>query len=102
MRILSRKALISFWTRHATSEPSLKNWYKVVRAAGWRSFADTRRTYSSVDQVKVESVNLVTVFNVGGNNDRIVAAIRYNTQTVYVLRVLTYAEYDKERWKKQL
>lgn len=65
-------------------------------------FADVRRTYPSADKVKVASGNTVTVFNIGGNKIRLVTAIHYNTQTVYILRVLTHQEYDKEGWKRQL
>ena len=39
------------------------------------------------------------VFNVGGNNYRIIAAIHFNTQTVFILHVLTHPEYDRGKWK---
>jgi mRNA interferase HigB len=52
--------------------------------------------------VTVSSGRSVTVFNIRGNDYRLVAAIHYNTQRVYALRVLTHAEYDRDRWKDQL
>jgi mRNA interferase HigB len=102
MRIISRKALVQFWTKHAASKRPLIAWFAVVKAAEWRHFADTRKTYSSADLVKVPSGNLVTVFNVGGNDYRIIAAIHYNKGTVYILRVLTHAEYDRRDWVRNL
>jgi len=45
--------------------------------------------------VKVGSGNSVTVFNISGNKYRLIVAIHYNTQRVYVLRLFTHADYDK-------
>ena len=50
-------------------------------------------------QVTADRPGFVTVFNVGGNKYRLIAAIHYNRQRLYVLRILTHAEYDKDRWK---
>lgn len=44
----------------------------------------------------------MTVFDIGGNKYRLVTAIHYNRQLIYVLRIMTHAEYDKEKWKEQL
>ena len=46
--------------------------------------------------------NTVYVFNVGGNLYRVVAAVHFNTQRVYVLRVMTHREYDSSDWKEAL
>jgi mRNA interferase HigB len=42
----------------------------------------------------------LTVFNIGGNKARLIAALHYNRQKVYVRAVLTHAEYDEEKWKE--
>lgn len=42
------------------------------------------------------------VFNIGGNKYRLIAAIHFNRQIIFVLRFLTHAEYDKNIWKEQL
>ena len=64
--------------------------------------SETRRTFRHADPIKVASGNVVTVFNSGGNHYRIVAAIHYNRGTVYILRVLTHSEYDRNKWKEEL
>lgn len=102
MRVISRKALVDFWAKHAASRPSLEAWFQVVRAAQWRHFVDTRKTYSTADQVRVASGGRVTVFNVGGNEYRVITAVHYNTSRVYILRVLTHAEYNKMDWVRRL
>lgn len=93
--------------KQAASETSkvgkwLQAWRLVVRAAEWRNIGDVRRTYPSADPVKVMSGRTVTVFNVCGNDSRLLTAIHYNKQRVYTLQILTHAEYNKNNWKKEL
>lgn len=95
MHIISRKRLREFWAAHADAEPPLKAWYRVVKTAEWRSFADVRRVFSSADQV-----GRCTVFNVGGNKYRLIAVIHFHRGKVYVRHVLTHAEYDRSKWKE--
>ena len=77
-------------------------WRTVVKAAEWRSIEDVRKTYPSADPVKVDSGRNVTIFNVCGNDFRLITAIHYDKQRLYTLRFLTHAEYDKNKWKKDL
>ena len=50
----------------------------------------------------VKSGRVVTVFNLCGNHYRLIVAIHYNTQLVFILRFFTHAEYDKDAWKASL
>ena len=52
--------------------------------------------------MRVGSGNPVVVFNVCGNTYRLICAMRYDTDKVFLLRFLTHAEYDKDRWKNEL
>ena len=63
---------------------------------------DTRKTYPHADQVKVRSGRTVTVFNVSGNDFRLITAIHYDRQKVFVLDFLTHAEYSRQTWKNRL
>jgi len=47
-----------------------------------------------------DQVGKLTVFNVGGNKVRLIAAIHYNRKRIYIRWVLTHREYDQGRWKK--
>ncbi|MBW2010864.1 MAG: type II toxin-antitoxin system HigB family toxin [Deltaproteobacteria bacterium] len=64
------------------------------------NFAELRAIFPSADQVEG-----LTVFNLGGNKARIIAAIHYITQRLYIRHVLTHSEYDKKglviRWATQ-
>ncbi len=94
MHVISRKRLREFWAVHADAEPSLKAWFRVAKSADWTSFADVRATYRTADQV-----GKFTVFNVGGNKYRLIAAIHFDRGKLYVRHVLTHAEYEVGKWK---
>ncbi len=102
MRVIALKALKTFIEKHARAKSPLMEWYKKVDAAEWNNFSQTRRTFPHTDQVKVKSGKIATIFNAGGNDYRIVTAIHYNTRKIFILRVLTHAEYAHESWKNPL
>jgi mRNA interferase HigB len=94
MRVIKRGALIRFWERHPDARASLESWYGVVRKAVWKTPADMRQVYPSADLVGRR-----TVFNIAGNKYRLIARVNYETQCVFVLYILTHAEYDRGEWK---
>ena len=102
VRIIAESSLGAFAPRHPQAETRLEAWRRLMRQEQFRHFADLRRCFRSADQVRVASGNPVAVFNICGNHYRLVCAIRYNTGKVFLLRFLTHAEYDKNRWKDEL
>lgn len=78
MHVISRKRLREFSERHPDAETPLRTWYQTARHAQWENLADVRKTYASADQV-----GQFTVFNIGGNKYRLIAAIHYNRGKVY-------------------
>jgi mRNA interferase HigB len=96
MRIISRKKLRSFWTDpdNPDSEPPLRKWYQVVKAANWTCFADVRNTYNTADLSGAK-----VVFDVGGNKFRVIAVIDYEGHKVFIRFVLNHEDYEKGRWK---
>jgi mRNA interferase HigB len=95
MPVISQRLLKAFWERHPRSETSLRVWYQVVRHARWSSLGDLQQTYPTADQVE-----RLTVFNIGGNEFRLVARVEYKRREVYVRAVLTHAEYEREECKR--
>ena len=95
MHIITRKRLNEFADRHPDATPGLQHWYKLMKTARFRSFAELRAVFAGADQV-----GKLTVFNIGGNTARLVAAIHYNRQRVYIRAVLTHTEYDAGKWKE--
>jgi len=95
MRIIKRGALVSFWEQHPDARPSLESWYAIVRGAGWQNPAELKAVYRTADLVGRR-----TVFNIAGNKYRLIARVNYVSQRVFVLYILTHAEYDRGVWKQ--
>ncbi len=95
MHVISRRIILDFYRLHPTSKSSLESWYKIMCNTIFTNFSHLRYIFPSADQVE----NL-TVFNISGNHSRLIAAIHYNRQKVYIRNILTHAEYDKNNWRK--
>ena len=96
MWVISLRRLREFWAAHPRAEAPLRGWFTLTSAAEWETFNDLRATFPSADLV-----GSCTVFNVGGNNYRLIARVFFRSHKVYVLRVMTHAEYDREDWPAQ-
>jgi mRNA interferase HigB len=84
--------------------PWLATWRVTAEGSGWKSLVDVRRTYPTADGVRLgkgRQVMIVTVFNAGGNDYRLLTRISYAKQIVQVEQVLTHAEYSKGKWKNR-
>jgi len=95
MRIIKRGALEQFLGEHPDAMAGLESWYAVMRKADWKTPAELRRVYPNADLVGRR-----TVFNIAGNKYRLIARVNYQTQRVFVLYILTHAEYDRGAWKQ--
>jgi mRNA interferase HigB len=99
VHVVSQKALREFARIHADAASPLRAWFKLARHERFRNLAELKRTFASVDTVPVNGRDFY-VFNIGGNKYRLIAAIHFNTQRLFVRHILTHSEYDTERWKK--
>jgi len=102
VRIIKQAFLVQAGKVHPKAAGYLETWRRIVRAADWRSLAEVRRTYPSADAVRVKSGRQVLVFNVCGNDFRLIVAAHFNRQIIYTLRWMTHAEYSKDIWKDTL
>jgi mRNA interferase HigB len=94
LRVISKRRLREFWERHPQSRTALVAWYRIARSRRWNSIADVKRDFPHAD-----AVGQWTVFNIGGNDFRLVVDIVFPGQAVYVRAVMTHAEYDKSKWR---
>ena len=92
MRLISNKALREFATGQREAGEPLQVWRRLIERGSFGSFAELKRVFRSVDKA-----GDFFVFNIGGIRYRLIAAIHFNTQTLYVRAVLTHAEYDHWR-----
>ncbi len=95
VHIISRKMLLEAAQTYGDGlDVALDVWYRIASKASWRSLEEVRQVFPSAD-----GVGKYTVFNIKGNNYRLITVIFY-PKTVFIRDVLTHAEYDKGRWNK--
>ena len=94
MHVITRKTLMKAATRHAGLEAPLDTWYRSAKKAKWKSLTDVRKTYSHADVV-----GEYTVFNIKGNEYRLIVKIEYKFGIIFIREVLTHEEYSKDKWK---
>ncbi|MEG4030313.1 MULTISPECIES: type II toxin-antitoxin system HigB family toxin [unclassified Microcoleus] len=97
MHVISQSALRKFWEKHPDAETSLRYWYKIATIAEWSNLAEVKSVFSSADRV-----GNFTVFNIRGNNYRLITFIDYEfkPKKFFIRAVLTHEEYDEDKWKK--
>ncbi len=91
MRIIALRTLREFWTDHADVEAALRAWYADAKRADWKTPEDIKAVYASAS---ILSANRV-VFNLRGNNYRLIVAINYGVGIIYIRFVGTHTAYDK-------
>lgn len=91
MRIVSKKKIVDYYTSHANSKTALEDWYKKLSKINLDNLNELKRDFSSADYVGNNRV----VFNIKGNDYRLVAIIIYISKKVYVRWIGTHAEYNK-------
>ena len=95
MRVISKPAILEFARKHPDALVPLMNWYRITRRADWGSLAEVRNDFAHADIVGKR-----TMFNIHGNDYRLIARVNYRTKRVFVLRILTHGEYSKGGWKR--
>ncbi|HBI42840.1 MAG TPA: hypothetical protein DDY78_08275 [Planctomycetales bacterium] len=100
MRVISKPRLKQFWESpgHEDAEGPLRAWYTHVnnRSVSWQSWRGVKASFA-----RASIVGDCVVFNIGGNKYRLITRIRYATQKVFILKVMTHSEYDEDKWKDE-
>lgn len=92
--MISRQRLYEFIQAHKDAGTSLAAWYRLTRKAEWKHFTELKTDYPSADVV-----GELTVFNIKGNDYRLIAYVNYRFKEVLIKEILTHREYNKGKWK---
>ena len=95
MHVITRKRLNEFAHKYTDTKSSLARWHAIMRKGRFLNFSQLRETFPHADQV-----GKFTVFNIAGNKVRLIAAIHYNRNKIYIRHVLARQEYDAGKWKE--
>jgi mRNA interferase HigB len=97
MRVISRRTLREFvegrrgYKDHAGLKAALDAWFDEVKKARWASAADVKRSYATASIVSADRI----VFNVKGNDYRLVVATDFDKGIVWIKWIGTHKDYDK-------
>ena len=90
MRVIAVSTLKAFWDQYPDAEVPLKAWLEEARAAQWQQPADIKAQFGHASILK----NRRVVFNIKGNDYRLVVAVAYRFQALYIKFVGTHQQYD--------
>ena len=93
MRIIAKRTLVDYYTKNPMAKTALESWYETTSKAEWKSFADIQKTFATVSSVG----NHRYVFNIKGNDYRLIVLIKFTISHVLIRFVGTHAEYDRIR-----
>jgi mRNA interferase HigB len=91
MRIIAKATIRDFWLTHSQAEFPLLDWYNITKQENWKSPNDLKKTYGNASIV----ANNRVVFNIKGNDFRLVTEIDYEYQLVFIIWIGTHKDYDK-------
>ena len=91
MRVIAKSTLVEYYTKHPSAQKPLEDWYETTKRAEWQNLNDIRVAFNTVDYVGNDRY----VFNIKGNDYRLVVVIRFTKGRVYIRFIGTHAEYDK-------
>lgn len=83
-----------FIAKHADADVPLRDWYKRTSKANWNTFADIKQTFNTVGYVGNDRY----VFDIKGNNYRIIAIVLFVNKKVYMRFVGTHEEYNNQKY----
>lgn len=93
MRIIKEKTLIEYCklNKYAQAEESIKAWIYEVRYSAWDNAGELKAKYGNASIISSKRV----VFNIKGNDYRLIIDIEYKLKIVFIVWFGTHSEYDK-------
>lgn len=97
MRVISRKRIVDYIIKNTQAAIPLNFWYYKILKVKANNHHDLTKTFASADVI-----GKYTIFDIGGNNYRLITSIHYNNQRVYVREIWTHAQYSKPSNQRKL
>ncbi|NBP67468.1 MAG: type II toxin-antitoxin system HigB family toxin [Cytophagia bacterium] len=91
MRVIAKKVLRAFWTKHSDCEQQLKSWYQEAEKSAWKNTNEIKKEYPTASILGDNRV----VFNIKGNNYRLIVKINFQYQMMWIRFIGTHKEYDR-------
>ena len=85
-----------FSRKYPSARKPLARFLALVQSAQWKHFPEVKETFPATDYAASTGT---LIFDIGGNNYRLITRLRYRVHKVYIVDVLTHTEYDQDSWK---
>ena len=95
VNVITKPGLLRLAKKHPETIPTLSLWHKAARKAEWRGLQEVRLDYPSTDQI-----GGLLIFDIMGNNYRLIVGVNWARQQLFVKELLTHGEYDRKGWMK--
>ena len=97
MNVISKRGLFDRAARYADAKSALQVWFDTAVESEWKNLEEVRKSFPATDMV-----GDLAIFNIRGNQYRLIVRMVYRYKRIYIKEFLTHAEYDKGGWKKWL
>src|SRR5256885_8866987 len=97
VNVISKRGLFEKAAKYPDAKSALQVWFDTASAADWTGLEGMRKSFPAIDMV-----GDLAIFNIRGNNYRLIVRMAWRSKRIYVKEFLTHAEYDRGRWKKWL
>ena len=91
MRVIEKRTLREFWTKHADSEQQLTTWFRETEKSEFTNLNELKIEYPSASILKDNQI----IFNIKGNRYRLIVKFNFEYQICWIRFVGTHTEYDK-------
>jgi mRNA interferase HigB len=91
VRVIAKKILREFWIKHTDCKKQLQSWYQETSESEWKNSNELKREFPSASILGQNRV----VFNIKGNQYRLITKINFDYQMVWIRFIGTHADYDK-------
>jgi mRNA interferase HigB len=91
MRVIARNVLVAFGEKHPGASASLDRWFRVAKAADWKTTSQVQATFPKAKVLNDERVR----FEVAGGDFRMIVSFDFTRQIAYIKFLGTHAEYDR-------
>jgi len=95
MHVVTQKRIWEAQEQYPEAATALEGWYRLIKANQFENFAQLKALFNSVDKVGDQYV-----FDIGGNKLRLIAQILFDRKKVFIRKILTHKEYDRNQWRE--
>lgn len=90
-RIIAKRTIVEFWESYPESKIYLETWYDSIKQMEWSNPSEVKEFYAKASILK----NSRVVFNIKGNDFRLVVKIEYKKKWIFIRFIGTHEQYDQ-------